>query len=655
MRDGEELRPGTLPIEIDGRRMVLDDEDDDCADDDAVVATADAGRVAGVSVDIVPTNDADTDSADAPNAAATLRSVAARLVRLPKLDRELQQKTERERLGVSVAAMKAAIEEALEAEAEAAAREARRANSEQATDPDFSTTHEPDEPDDQVIARLAKLTPLDYARQSDAAAAQLGIKRVAILDRLVSAARGSGHDSNDEGKLQGRPLQMVEPVPWPQPVNGAALMDEVVTHINRHVVLPTGASVAVALWCVHTYLLDAFRHTPRLTVSSSDPDCGKTTLLDIVAQLVFRPLSTSGISGAAFYRTVEHSHPTLLADEGDSYLHENEELRGCFNAGHKRGGQMIKCVGEDFEPRAFDVFGALAIAMIGLPPATVLSRSISIRMRRAAPGDEFEPLTEPAEKALAQLAYKIARWVADNVQAVAQATPDIPGQLVNRRGDNWKPLFLIATALGGDWPERLKKAAAALLAQAASDPQSLGVMALEDIRALFQQRGNPAHLPSADIVIELLKLEERPWGALGKVEKPLSANRLARLLAPYAIAPGTIRVGEKDTPKGYRREQFEDAWRRYLRPLDLARTPVPTAAAAKYPPQGGIQPPQRHNPQNSAGFSEFEPPQTDADVADGKPKKPRDSATCGVVAVQIPPGGDILPDDGSDGVSEEIL
>ena len=300
-----------------------------------------------------------------------------------------------------------------------------------------------------MIARLAKLAPLDYERQRERGA-RLGIhaSRSSTGWSAKSAVQTIAPGNDENSKLQGRALVMTEPEPWPDPVNGAALLDEVAARINRHVVLPTGASVAVGLWCVHTFLLDAFRHTPRLTISSSDPDCGKTTLLDIVALLVFRPLSTSGISGAAFYRTVEHAHPTLLADEADSYLHENEELRGCFNAGHKRGGQMIKCVGEDFEPRAFDVFGPLAIAMIGLPPATVLSRSISVRMRRAAPGDEFEPLTEAAEKALVPLVRKFARWAADNAQAVAQATPDIPPQLVNRRGDNWKPLFVIAAALG---------------------------------------------------------------------------------------------------------------------------------------------------------------------------------------------------------------
>ena len=578
------------------------------------------------------------------SALAAIREAAERLAEADEDERAVRLRPEAKRLGVRINYLEAAIrrrQAAQEAEAEAAPEQP---NSELAPeDPDLVVVDQPGETDAEAIARLARMPVLEYERQRDAAAALLGIPRVAILDRFVNAARRSGRNAHDEQRtLQGHALVMIEPAPWPQPVNGAALLDEVAASISRHVVLPTGGSVAVALWCVHTFLLDAFRHSPRLAISSSDPDCGKTTLLDIVALLIFRPLSTSGISSAAFYRTVERAHPSLLADEADSWLHENEELRGCLNAGHKRGGRMIKCVGEDFEPRAFDVFCALAIAMIGLPPATVLSRSISIRMRRASPADEFQPLTETAEQAFAPLVRKIARWAADNAQAVAEATPDMPPQLVNRKGDNWRPLFMIAAALGGGWPERLKNVAATLLAEAARDPQSLGVMVLEDIRALFHQRGDPPHLPSADILAELLKLEDRPWGALGKVEKPLTVNRLSRLLGPYAIAPGTIRVGERDTPKGYRRAQFEDAWKRYLQPSeppDAANADAARSLPAKKNRLGGFEPPHRHKPQETAVFSEFSPPQNGADVAVRNPENPRKSAICGTVADQMPPEG----------------
>ena len=308
----------------------------------------------------------------AMSALAAIREAAERLAEADEDERAVRLRPEAKQLGVRINYLEAAIrrrQAAQEAEAEAAPEQP---NSELAPeDPDLVVVDQPGETDAEAIARLARMPVLEYERQRDAAAALLGIPRVAILDRFVNAARRSGRNAHDEQRtLQGHALVMIEPAPWPQPVNGAALLDEVAASISRHVVLPTGGSVAVALWCVHTFLLDAFRHSPRLAISSSDPDCGKTTLLDIVALLIFRPLSTSGISSAAFYRTVERAHPSLLADEADSWLHENEELRGCLNAGHKRGGRMIKCVGEDFEPRAFDVFCALAIAMIGLPPAT---------------------------------------------------------------------------------------------------------------------------------------------------------------------------------------------------------------------------------------------------------------------------------------------
>ena len=160
LRDDEELRPGTLPFEIDGRRMVFDDADDDANEDVDISGVTTSG------------NGADT--------AAALREVAARLVGLPKLERELQQKIERKRLGASVAEMKAALREALEAEAEAAAlqaaREALQADGEQPADPGFNTTDEPAETDDEVIARLAKLAPLEFAREREAAAKLLGIR-----------------------------------------------------------------------------------------------------------------------------------------------------------------------------------------------------------------------------------------------------------------------------------------------------------------------------------------------------------------------------------------------------------------------------------------------------------------------------------------------
>jgi hypothetical protein len=72
-------------------------------------------------------------------------------------------------------------------------------------------------------------------------------------------------------------------------------------------------------------------------------------------------------------------------------------------------------------------------------------------------------------------------------------------------------------------------------------------------------------MPSADLVKDLAALEDRPWAALGKTNKPITQNRVADIVRQFTIFSGTIRVGDK-TPKGYQRDQFRDAWSRYFEP-----------------------------------------------------------------------------------------
>ena len=153
-----------------------------------------------------------------PRKAAALREVALRLVRLPKLDRELQRQNERERLGVSAAAMKAAIEEAQEPKQ--TAQHGREPNRQSAAGRGSRLlTETRDETDDAVIARLAKLAPIDCARQIEPAAAQLGIK-VGFLNRLVAAAR----DKDQPANAAVRGVKVAEPTPAAEPVDTGAML-----------------------------------------------------------------------------------------------------------------------------------------------------------------------------------------------------------------------------------------------------------------------------------------------------------------------------------------------------------------------------------------------------------------------------------------------
>ena len=60
------------------------------------------------------------------------------------------------------------------------------------------------------------------------------------------------------------------------------------------------------------------------------------------------------LTAAAVFRIVEAARPTLLIDEGETFLLKNEELRGILNSGHRRSSARVMRVGGDnLEPREF--------------------------------------------------------------------------------------------------------------------------------------------------------------------------------------------------------------------------------------------------------------------------------------------------------------
>ncbi len=312
---------------------------------------------------------------------------------------------------------------------------------------------------------------------------------------------------------------------------------------------------------LHTFLLDCFVVSPRLAITSPEKGCGKTTLLDVLSHLVLRALSTASVTTAAVFRVVEMQRPTLLIDEADTFLSENEALRGILNSGHRQGGSVIRTVGEDFEPRIFSTYSPCAIALIGKLPGTLADRSVPVDLRRRRPDEAVEAFRFDRTGRLDQLARKAARWAIDHSDHVRGADPAMPAGIFNRAADNWRPLLAIADAAGGEWPRRARRAAESLAAAAGDDDQSVRITLLADIRAIFVERGTD-RLPSTELTESLVAIEGRPW-AEWKAGKAITANGLARVLAPFAIKPGTIRIGAA-TPKGYLRAQFEDAFARYL-------------------------------------------------------------------------------------------
>jgi len=427
----------------------------------------------------------------------------------------------------------------------------------------------PTETDAEVFARLAELSPADYDRCRENEAAALNI-RVKTLDTQVEPLRRCVGGS--DATLQGSQIDLPEIEPWPERVDGAEVLDAIAERHRVYIALPAYAADTCALWEAHAHCFQAFDITPRLNIKSPEKGCGKTTLLDVIALYVPRPLRSENLTPAVLFRVIETRKPTVLADEYDSWLKDHEELRGMFNAGHRRGGQALRCEGDNHVVRAFGVFGPAVLCGIGGLPGTLHDRSIPIRLERAKPGEirkRFDSRRTDREK---ELCRKLARWCVDNRSRIECCDPKLPECAFNRLADNWRPLFAIAEIAGGDWPKRAALAFDKLTGREDLDAQGMGVMLLSDIQQIFAGTWPPpseGESPSAverafskDLVEWLCNMKDRPWPEVQR-GKPISERWLARQLCRFGVHPKTLRI-DGDRAKGYEHAEFADAFDRYL-------------------------------------------------------------------------------------------
>jgi Protein of unknown function (DUF3631) len=387
--------------------------------------------------------------------------------------------------------------------------------------------------------------------------------RVAALDQELERRKPEAPTDGD-APSKGKALDLPESEPWPESVDGAELIGDLLDQIQHYVILSDHAALTSALWTLHTHAHEAAFHSPRLTLTSPTMRCGKSTLLRTISRLVLRPLPASNITPSAMFRVIEATKPTLLIDEADSFARENEELRGIVNSSHCcLDAYVIRNVSteNDYEPRRFSTWAPMAIASIGKVATTIADRSIMIPMERKAPGQKVARMRADRDSGFGVLASKAARWTADHLDALRSADPDVPQALNDRQADNWAPLLAIADLGGGEWPARARAAALAL-SEIDEDADTIGIQLLGDIKAVFDGLGVES-LWTEDLLRHLHAMSEQPWGEYGRQRKPITPRQLAVLLKPFGIVARQTRQGEKNK-NGYMTTQFTEAWIRYL-------------------------------------------------------------------------------------------
>jgi putative DNA primase/helicase len=434
-----------------------------------------------------------------------------------------------------------------------------------------------------VILRLAKLARAQYDVERKESAKTLSI-RVSTLDDIVARMRDyTGLDLDDQDQGQGTRIEFLKFEPWLDSVTGSALVDDMKRAIRSHVILSDDQALAVSLWIIHTHAVEVAEHSPRLQIKSPTKRCGKSTLLGVIAPMVSKPLKFENITPSSVFRLIEKYQPTLMIDEADSFLKRDDgrdyaEMSGLLNAGHARGGMVIRTVGEDFEPRAFKVFGPVAFAWLvkrGMHVSETLEdRSITIELRRRLPEEKITRLRSTRTGHLHELGRRVARWVEDHKTELADSDPEMPQELDDRAMDNWRSLVAIADAMSADLGQKTRDAAKRIEEETiGGGEEDASITALADVAAIVKnkiQNQSPAAprlkaIASSEFVTLLVAMAERPWSEWRRGQ-PLTQNSLARLLKPYGLKPKRHRIGTgpNDTIRGYATNKILEAERRFV-------------------------------------------------------------------------------------------
>jgi len=340
--------------------------------------------------------------------------------------------------------------------------------------------------------------------------------------------------------------------PFPGSVELSDIYKELVEVINLHVVLPKHADVTLALFIIASYIQDKLDISTYISITSATKRCGKSTLLRLLNKLVFNQVYAANFSTAALFRTIDKYEATLLIDEGDTFLHDDEK-RGILNSGLDREtAVVIRCEGKNHEPRPFKTFGFKVISGIGALHPVLADRCIDIRLIRKLEKVTIKKLNNTVNYDV--LRSKLMKWKL-SVETVDTSRPELYLDEINdRAGDIWSNLMIVADMISEDVVIQAKKAAIALSGANDKDEDEQSIL-LHDIKEIFNNGIN--EIFSQDLVERLNKIQESPWETI--LPNGLNQHLLAKMLREFKIRPQLIRINGEQK-RGYAANQFCDVF-----------------------------------------------------------------------------------------------
>jgi hypothetical protein len=364
------------------------------------------------------------------------------------------------------------------------------------------------------------------------------------------------------------------------------LMRKVVAMLGRYISAADHVLDVCALWVLHCWAIAEFYTTGRLIIESPEPECGKSTLLDMLAYTLDDPVSDVSITGAAVTRILQQRTTTFLLDECDKNIgrkdaDQNETfalLLSIANKGYRRGATRTVCMPPKWEPVSLPTFAPMAFAGLNSTlDKAFRTRAIHVWLDRDEPEEEFE-WGEEIEAEFLDLRDAIRDWVdrhRDAIKATKIAKNDRPAGLKARAAEVWLPLFRIAVVVGGNWPDRVEAAFDELGAKSRHHQQrDLSVKLLDAAWAAPWVTIEGEERIHTEDLLALLNTAEESWSTWNDGEGIRAYEFTRHVVDHFHLHRSQqMRIGEKNR-KGYKRDWFRDAHERYVPPDDDPSDPL---------------------------------------------------------------------------------
>jgi putative DNA primase/helicase len=365
----------------------------------------------------------------------------------------------------------------------------------------------------------------------------------------------------------------VEHAPAWKPEGGEEILDAAYKYLRRFGKVTHAQAVALILWIAYAFIYKGWRWIPYLHIYSPERGEGKSTILDLLAALLGLPWGAVMIRPTlpSLYTDLEESggRPQLI-DEFDFMVTGHREIDGplyaYLNAGCKRGATVPRTKLEG--GRRNERFPTLCPKVIcgrnleSLDDST-RDRCIGIRMQKANWEDRVKYWVEEFHLSEGQqIGARIQVWcesLADKIWKLDFLCTTSVGMRVI---DLWRPLLSIAEVAGEKWLEWVHSALIELATGPEAEHDSQGVRLLRGILRIRDTRPVSEGIHSADLATGLQALGGE-FLEYGRKQKPITANRISRILERYGIKSEQVWLDGKNL-HGYRWAQLEKAWKSHL-------------------------------------------------------------------------------------------